>query len=310
MKDTPKDTQIKTSQDAAGKIDYTLMNDCMFHAVMQSNEKVLKGLVCALLRLSPDEVHTVTVLNPIEFSNKVCDKEYILDIKVSLNDEAVINIELQVEEQKFWNNRSLLYLCRIFDNLKKGQGYFDAVPTYHIGILDFTLFPDYPEFYATNKMMNVQKHYIYNDKFTLNVLDLNHTELATDEDKRWKLDYWARLFKAETWEELKMLAQQDDVFMETYETIFRQNQDDKVRMWCEAYEEAERVARTIEREHEHEIAQRDAIIAKQNSALAEKDSALAEKDSALAENKQLIAEREAEIARLERMLAEKNVQSD
>ena len=107
-----------------------------------------------------------------------------------------------------------------------------------------------------------------------------------------------------------MLAQQDDVFMETYETIFRQNQDDKVRMWCEAYEEAERVARTIEREHEHEIAQRDAIIAKQNSALAEKDSALAEKDSALAENKQLIAEREAEIARLERMLAEKNVQSD
>ena len=303
MKDTPKDTQIKTSQDAAGKIDYTLMNDCMFHAVMQSNEKVLKGLVCALLRLSPDEVHTVTVLNPIEFSNKVCDKEYILDIKVSLNDEAVINIELQVEEQKFWNNRSLLYLCRIFDNLKKGQGYFDAVPTYHIGILDFTLFPDYPEFYATNKMMNVQKHYIYNDKFTLNVLDLNHTELATDEDKRWKLDYWARLFKAETWEELKMLAQQDDVFMETYETIFRQNQDDKVRMWCEAYEEAERVARTIEREHEHEIAQRDAIIAKQNSALAEKDSALAE-------NKQLIAEREAEIARLERMLAEKNVQSD
>ena len=67
-----------------------------------------------------------------------------------------------------------------------------------IGILDFTLFPEHPEFYATNKMMNVQKHYIYNDKFTLNVLDLNHTELATDEDKQWKLDYWARQFKAET----------------------------------------------------------------------------------------------------------------
>ena len=114
-----------------------------------------------------------------------------------------------------------------------------------------------------------------------------------------------------------MLEQQDNVFMEACETLYRQNQDDKVRMWCEAYEEAERVARTIEREHEREIAQReakiankDAIIAKQSSALAEKDSALAEKDSALAEKEQLIADQNARIARLERMLAEKHVQSD
>lgn len=46
--------------------------------------------------------------------------------------------------------------------------------------------------------MNIKKHYIYNDNFTLNVLDLNHIELATNEDKTYKINYWAKLFKAKT----------------------------------------------------------------------------------------------------------------
>ncbi len=78
----------------------------------------------------------------------------------------------------------------------------------------------------------------YNDKFTLNVLDLNQIELATEEDRQWKLDYWARLLKTRTWEELKMLSQQDEIFQETCETVFRLNQDDEVRYWCEACEDS------------------------------------------------------------------------
>lgn len=35
---------------------------------------------------------------------------------------------------------------------------------------------------------NVKKHFVYNDKFTLNVLDLRQIDLATDEDKAYKLD--------------------------------------------------------------------------------------------------------------------------
>ena len=39
------------------------------------------------------------------------------------------------------------------------------------------------------------------------MVDLTQTELATEEDKANRIDYWARLFKAKTWEDLKMLAQ-------------------------------------------------------------------------------------------------------
>ena len=193
--------QGNTFQNATGKIDYTLMNDYMFRAVLQENEIVLKGLISSLLHLPPGAIQSTTILNPIELGKSFNDKTFVLDVKVLLNDKSIINLEMQVANQAFWANRSLSYLCSIFQNLESGDDYSQVKPAYHIGILDFSPFPDYPEFYATNQMMNVNQHYIYNDNFTLNVLDLNQIHLATEKDKASKIDYWAKLFKAKTWED-------------------------------------------------------------------------------------------------------------
>ena len=95
-----------------------------------------------------------------------------------------------------------------------------------------------------------------------------------------------------------MLAQQDDVFQETCETMFRLNQDEKVRYWCEAREEAERIAITIEQDHAKQLAERDAIIAEDKRLLSEKDSTIAEKDSTIAEKDSTIAEKDSTIAEL------------
>ena len=59
---------------------------------------------------------------------------------------------MQVVKQKFWTNRSLSYLCSIFQNLESGDDYAQIKLDYHIGILDFSPFPDYPEFYASYKV--------------------------------------------------------------------------------------------------------------------------------------------------------------
>ena len=166
--------QQNTFQNATGKIDYTLMNDYMFRAVMQKNKNVLKELICALLHLNPLNVKSVTILNPIELGESFNAKTFVLDIKVIMDNSAIINLEMQVLQQSFWSDRSLSYLCDIVNNLEKGEDYSQIKPAYHIGIVDFTPFPDYPEFYATNKLMNIKKHYIYNDNFTLNVLDLSY----------------------------------------------------------------------------------------------------------------------------------------
>ncbi len=270
-------TQATTFRNATGKIDYTMTNDYMFRAVLQENEKVLTGLICSLLHLARSDVRSVVILNPIELGKAIDDRAFVLDIKVMLNHALVINIEMQVLHQDFWNDRSLLYLCKAFDNLEKGSDYTALKPAYHIGILNFTPFPAHPEFYATSKMINVKKHYIYNDNFTLHVLDLNQIHLATDEDKAYGIDHWAKLFKAKTWEDLKMLATDNntdtDMLEATCETIFRLNQDDAIRYWCEAREDGERILRTYKNqlaEKDRELAEKDARIASLEAQLRQK----------------------------------------
>ena len=110
---------------------------------------------------------------------------------------------MQIVNEGNWIDRSLSYLCRSYDSLYRGQKYTQALPVLHIGFLDYTLFKDAPEFYATYKMMNVKTHQLYSDKLRVGVVDLSHIELATDEDKLYGIDHWASLFKAGTWEEAK-----------------------------------------------------------------------------------------------------------
>ena len=121
-------TPTKTFKNATGKIDYTMTNDYMFRAVLQENKKVLTGLICSLLHLKRSDVKTILILNPIELGKAINDKTYVLDIKILLNNALVINLEMQVLRQDFWTDRSLLYLCRAFDNLEKGNDYTAIKP--------------------------------------------------------------------------------------------------------------------------------------------------------------------------------------
>ena len=48
--------------------------------------------------------------------------------------------------------------------------------------------------------LSIMFHEVYSDNLTLSVVDLNQIKLATDEDKTYHIDYWASLFKADSWE--------------------------------------------------------------------------------------------------------------
>lgn len=69
----------------------------------------------------------------------------------------VINLEMQVINQYNWVERSLSYLCRSFDHLGAGEEYENIHPVMQVGILNFTLFEERPEFYANYQLLNVKK---------------------------------------------------------------------------------------------------------------------------------------------------------
>lgn len=284
--------QPASFMEATGVIEFNMTNNYMFRYILQKNEKVLRGLICSLLHLKPEQIKSVEITNPINLSGDITGKEFILDINVMLNDDTLINLEMQVANEHNWPERSLMYLCRAFDQLYRGQKYEEALPVYHIGFLDFTLFPEYPEFYATYQMLNIKNHHLYSSKFTLSVVNLTQTELATEEDKANKIDYWARVFKAKTWEELKMLAKENEYLNEAADSIYKANAEEIVRQQCRAREDAERRERTLERDNK---------LLKQDLANLQEGFATLQEDNAALQEDRLALQ--ARIAELEQALA-------
>lgn len=241
---------------ASGQLRFNMMNDYMFRAVLQSNNKVLRGLICSLLHLSEKDVISVKITNPVILGEAIDNKEFRLDINVRLNNRTLINLEMQVANKINWQNRSLVYLCRSYDQLDHGQEYDAIQPVIHIGFLDYTLFKESPEFYATYKLINIKNHKIYSDSFTLSVVDLSRIDLATDEDRKYKINDWARLFRATTWEEIHMLASENSYIAEASDTMFRLSAEEDIRKRCQDREEYYREIRTYKR-----------IIAEKNSLI-------------------------------------------
>ena len=275
-------------QNAHGPIPYNLMNDYMFRVVLQANEFVLRGLIGALLNLEQSEIKSTVITNPIKLGEKIEDKTFVLDIHVLLNDNTYLNLEMQVVNRENWPERSLNYLCRAYDQLKVGEDYSQSKRAIHIGILDFTPFKKCPEFYAHNMMMNVKNHHVFSDKFVLNVLDLTQIKLATDEDRLCELDHWAELFKAKTWEDLRMIAEKNQYMSEAAKEMYARNADEIIREQCRVREENLAYERYVKGQMEQ--------LSKLQQELAEKDQTIAEKDQKLQAALNRIAELQEQLS--------------
>ena len=206
---------------------------------------------------------------------------------------------LQVKNYGDWPERSLVYLSRSISSLKKGLDYRDIPVTIHIGLLDFSLFPDSPEFFATYRLMNVKTHKIYSDKIMFAVLDLSKINLATEDDKQKGLDLWAALFKSTTWEELIALSKKSKGLKEAVSTVYAANADEKIRWQAWAREDYERRQNSMRR-------QRDSLRRRMAELEAENAKQQAENARQQAENARQQAEitkQQAEITALKKQLA-------
>ncbi len=276
----PKNKSNATAnyREATGPLSIRMTNDYIFKVLMQKNPHVLKGLISSLLHLSAKNITDAQILNPIIIGERIDDKTIILDVFVELNYTSHIDLEMQVADQGNWVDRSTYYLCRNYADLECGDGFNETKPIYQISFLDFTLFKDAPEFYSTNMFCNIKSHYIYSNKLSIRIVDLSKINLATSEDRKYNIDKWARLFKAQTWEEIKMLSTQNTAFREAADTIYQMSEDKQIRRQYEAREDYLRCQRDVELNMQ-----------KLKEELAQKDKALAEKDRQIAEMKAQIA---------------------
>ena len=267
---------------ATGPIKYNMTNDYMFRMVLQRDKNTLINLISSVLDIPVETIQDVKIENVIEPGKSIDDKEYRLDILVLLNFNSYINLEMQVVNYNNWPERSLSYLCRRFDNVARGEDYSAVKPVYHIGFLDYTLFEKHPEFFAKYQIRNAEDGFIYTDKFNLYVIELNNTDIATAYDKRLGIDKWARLFKAKTWEEIKMIAEEHPVMNSTAESMFLSNSDFAIQEQCRAREDAIAHERYQQKKLSEQKKQIESLT-DENVALTDENVALTDENLALSD---------------------------
>ena len=118
----------KTLLSAFYQIDY------MFRVILQKNQFVLKGLIASLLHLEHQNIKNIYITNPIKLGEQIDSKAFVMDIHVILNDDTLLNLEMQLLNTGNWVERSLSYLCRMYDQLQSGDDYAEANTAIHIGL--------------------------------------------------------------------------------------------------------------------------------------------------------------------------------
>ncbi len=145
-------------------------------------------------------------------------------------------------------------------------------------------------------LLNTKNHKPYTKYFGINVLQLNHIDLATEKDIANNLVYWAKLFNATTWEEFKMLAADSPEVKEVGTLIFTLNTDNQTAEILEGqrrYREmlaSEYAAGVIDAEEKL-----NKVISDQAAELANKDATIANQNTALADQTALIAKLQTEL---------------
>lgn len=102
-------------------------------------------------------------------------------------------------------------------------------------------------FFATYKFINVKNYKIFGDKLVLHVVNLKHIDIATEEDRAYGIDEWARFFKATTWEEIQMLAEKNSSICEAANAMYDFTSDEVIREQIRMREEFIRRNRGMER---------------------------------------------------------------
>lgn len=97
--------------------------DFAFKEIM-TDEKARIGFLSAILKLNPNNIKETfllkTELQKVHEDNKLG----ILDVKVLLNNDTEIDIEVQLSKLDVWTDRALFYLSKMYtEQIEQGQKY-------------------------------------------------------------------------------------------------------------------------------------------------------------------------------------------
>ena len=213
------------------KIDYA------FKEIMM-DEKARIGFLSAVLNLNPADIRKTELLNTSLRKLHEDEKQGIVDVRILMNNNTEIDIEIQLSILNVWADRALFYPAKMYtDQIRPGQDYTVFKKCVSISILDFVLFGEDPEFYSCFHIREDSRQTLYTDKMEFHVLELPKLppELI---DGSSDILLWAKFINSERKEEFDMLATKNPYIGSAYEHLQVISQDREKRREYEAREKA------------------------------------------------------------------------
>lgn len=136
---------------------YNLKNDIIFKTFFsrKGNEIFLKDFLNALLEI---EIERISIREEVNLEQlHIDEKGGKLDLQAELNNGIIVDIELQIRNEKNIKERTTGYGAKTMSsNIKRGERYEDIKQVIMVNILDYELF-EYEE-YVSNTVTVLEKH--------------------------------------------------------------------------------------------------------------------------------------------------------
>ncbi len=139
----------------------------------EENKDILIAFINAIVS-EEDRVMNVALLNPYNNKEHASDKLSILDIKATDEKGRQYNIEMQITDQVYYNQRALYYWSKLYaSQLQVGDDFDDLKKTISINVLNFDYFDQEPRYHNVFKVLNIVSHKSYFEDFELHFIELN-----------------------------------------------------------------------------------------------------------------------------------------
>ena len=203
----------------------TLRNDYAFKRVFgtEENKDVLQDLLKCILDIQPEDIAGLELLDKELHKDLISDKTGVLDVKLRLKNNTIIDIEIQNRWHNEFVQRTIFYWAKMYtENLKTSDVYTKLPKCITINIVG--------EGFDLNNLLHseynvVEKH--INERLSdeleihfLNLAKVKEQQGSFEQDeKKKKLYNWLKFIKTDNPEVRKMLAESSEMMAKANETI-------------------------------------------------------------------------------------------
>ena len=231
--DDLQENNIRTEEQKVKRLPLT--SDYVFKRIFarEENNSMLKDFLEAILNI---HINKVEVKNPELTPNMADEKLGILDLKLDIDNERVVDVEMQVSNEHNIKERSSTYLSKLAaEQLKAKQNYKELKKIITINILKYNYLERNAyhsiarmKYENTKPIEFVDMGYKKEEEEATNTFEMHFIELPKFKEKNpecnTKLEQWLWLID-ESKEKVKMSAKENEEINKTVEELNKLSKD-------------------------------------------------------------------------------------